>query len=117
MAQEEELTIAQLAFQMKAMFGDQEQKLRRPIEEIHERIDNMEGSKSVFNTTRARHQVAESNGSNGEIDFGEERGGRGYEHPPRRNQTELVREDDISKGIKLIIPSFQGKADPDAYLE
>nr|XP_027127769.1 uncharacterized protein LOC113743895 [Coffea arabica] len=117
MAQEKELTIAPLAFQMKAMFGDQEQKLRRTIEEIHERIDNMEGSKSVFNTTRARHQVVESNGSNGEIDFGEERGGRGYEHPPRRNQTELVREDDIPKGVKLTIPSFQGKADPDAYLE
>ena len=86
-----------------------DRKLDQRFEVLHERIDQLQNSKHQSNSSKGRATKDESASSNDEDEQFERR------YKADRHFHKLG--DDAIKGIKLKIPSFQGKSDPDAYLE
>ncbi|XP_071927434.1 uncharacterized protein [Coffea arabica] len=98
-----------LRLQMEDMMEEFRRMLRNSIEPLHERMEQLESSKNRASSSRGRSRQVESDASNsedGEFDL-QPRVARG-----RRNGG-----NESIKGVKLNIPSFQGKSDPETYLE
>nr|XP_027093618.1 uncharacterized protein LOC113714019 [Coffea arabica] len=94
-----------LQLRLDAMMGEFKQLLKTSIEPLHDRIDQLENSKNLHSSSKGKESVY----SNDEEDPFEGR----YQTDHRTQR----RGDDTIKGVKLKIPSFQGKSDPEAYLE
>ena len=69
MANENELTIAQLALKMDAMWAEVQRRFDLKFESIHERIDHLDSSKSSSKKTRGKTPLHESSDSNLEREF------------------------------------------------
>ena len=94
---------------MEAMMSEFQSKMRLEFDSLHERIDRLENCQNRSGTSQGRSNRVENRASNDEYEEGE-------------GQTRAVRNinnrgDDQIKGIKLKILSFQGKSDPETYLE
>lgn len=83
--------------QMQAITRTLQRLLENALEPIHSRLDKIEGggSQSVHNEHNDENDI---------------------EHSPRVNQRPGRTVDDNISNIKVAIPSFQGRSDPDAYL-
>jgi hypothetical protein len=111
---------------MEAMMSEMRRAMKMEMEQIHERIDQMEN----------RREEQPQNGRNlrrrGRVpprEEDEERYGSGFDEeedresivnnrrPGGRFGEARNREDNNLGGIKMKIPSFQGRSDPEAYLE
>jgi hypothetical protein len=111
---------------MEAMMSEMRRVMKIEVEQVHERIDQMEN----------RREEQPQNGRNlhrmGRVpprEEDEERYGSGFDE--EEDQESIVnnrrprgrfgearnREDNNLGGIKMKIPSFQGRSDPEAYLE
>ncbi|XP_074560130.1 uncharacterized protein LOC141816203 [Curcuma longa] len=101
--------------QMEALTQHFERMLQRQLEGLHERMDRLEGGRVSNHGGNSNHEESHQEsdlfyGSPRERRRREggrrhERGGRDYRH-----------EDDL-RGVKVKVPSFQGRNDPDTYLE
>ncbi|XP_019089029.1 PREDICTED: uncharacterized protein LOC109127902 [Camelina sativa] len=106
--------------QMEALTGHFTRLFQTEIEALHQRLDR---------APQPQHQYEEEPGRRGrdwprhnrneEDDYYNQRGNSSSEgqRRPRRNREARGRNDDDLRGIKLKIPPFHGKNDPDAYLE
>ncbi|XP_071926158.1 uncharacterized protein [Coffea arabica] len=94
-----------LQLRLDAMMGEFKQLLKTSIEPLHDRIDQLENSRNLHSSSKGKESVY----SNDEEDPFEGR----YQTDHRAQR----RGDDTIKGVKLKIPSFQGKSDPEAHLE
>jgi hypothetical protein len=111
---------------MEAMMSEMRRVMKIEMEKVHERIDQMEN----------RREEQPQNGRNlrrrGRVpprEEDEERYGSGFDEeedresivnnrrPRGRFGEARNREDNNLGGIKMKIPSFQGRSDPEAYLE
>jgi hypothetical protein len=111
---------------MEAMMSEMRRVMKIEMEQVHERIDQMEN----------RREEQPQNGRNlrrrGRVpprEEDEERYGSGFDEeedresivnnrrPRGRFGEARNREDNNLGGIKMKIPSFQGRSDPEAYLE
>ena len=90
-------------FQFQAMMEEMRRLVRHEFDQIHERLDKKKESQKSRSPTRSRRD----NYSNEESE--EDEGPRW-----RRGRH---REDDNLRSIKMKVPSFQGKSNPDAYIE
>ncbi|XP_071906059.1 uncharacterized protein [Coffea arabica] len=109
MSQENELTIAQLSLKMDAMWKEMQRRLDQRLETIHEQIDHLSSSRASSRKSKGKSALEESSDSNADSDRETYRQGR-----PKRNTRAIG---DAIQGIKMKIPPFQGKSDPDTYLE
>nr|XP_027093640.1 uncharacterized protein LOC113714042 [Coffea arabica] len=92
-----------LQLRLDAIMGEFKQLLKTSIEPLHDRIDQLENSRNLHSSSKGKESVY----SNDEEDQGR------YQTDHRAQR----RGDDTIKGVKLKIPSLQGKSDPEAYLE
>ncbi|XP_071900973.1 uncharacterized protein [Coffea arabica] len=109
MSQENELTIAQLSLKMYAMWKEMQRRFDQRLETIHEQIDQLSSSRVSSRKSRGKSTLEESSDSNADSDHAAYEQGR-----PKRNTRATG---DAIKGIKMKIPPFQGKSDPDTNLE
>nr|XP_027121946.1 uncharacterized protein LOC113738868 [Coffea arabica] len=109
MVNENELTISQLALKMDAMWAEVQRRFDLEFESIHEQMDHLDSSRNSSKKSRGKQPMNESSDSNADTEIDEI-----IPRKPRRH-TKLV--GDAIKRIKMKIPPFQGKFDPDAYLE
>lgn len=84
-------------------------RINRRFDTLEDKMEKASASKS---TSKKQPQLEELFGSNYEEDFGK----TGHQSKDTR-QNPNQGNDDTIKGIKLNIPSFQGKSNPEAYLE
>nr|XP_027120542.1 uncharacterized protein LOC113737516 [Coffea arabica] len=109
MSQEHEITIAQLSLKMDNMWKDMQRRFDQRLETIHEQIDQLSSSRASSRKSRGKFTLGESSDSNADSEH------EAYEQRrPKRNTRAIG---DAIKGIKMKIPPFQGKSDPDTYLE
>ena len=109
MSQENELTIAQLSLKMDDMWKEMQRRFDQRLETIHEQIDQLSSSRVSSRKSRGKSTLEESSDSNADSEHEAYEQGR-----PKRNTRAIG---DAIKGIKMKIPPFQGKSDPDTYLE
>ena len=93
---------------VESLRGDIGPIMDRKLEVIHERIDQLGSVKSASKGSQGRTPLHESKNSNSDDEV---------VIRPRRNKRDLRIESKAIKGSKMKIPSFQGRSDPDAYLE
>ncbi|XP_071917073.1 uncharacterized protein [Coffea arabica] len=109
MSQENELAIAQLSLKMDNMWKEMQRRFDQRLETIHEQIDQLSSSRASSRKSRGKSTLGESSDSNADSEH------EAYEQRrPKRNTRAIG---DAIKGIKMKIPPFQGKSDPDTYLE
>lgn len=100
----------------EAIKGELSRQLKEMLEPIHERIDRVEDSINTHHEkshqTHRRRRFDDREGSDGYYDDDGE-----YSVGSHRGIGRNRREDDNMRGIKMKIPAFQGKSDPEAYLE
>ncbi|XP_071902701.1 uncharacterized protein [Coffea arabica] len=109
MSQEHEITIAQLSLKMDNMWKEMQRRFDQRLETIHEQIDQLSSSRASSRKSRGKSTLGESSDSNADSEH------EAYEQRrPKRNPRA---NGDAIKGIKMQIPPFQGKSDPDTYLE
>nr|XP_027127805.1 uncharacterized protein LOC113743953 [Coffea arabica] len=109
MSQEHEITIAQLSLKMDNMWKEMQRRFDQRLETIHEQIDQLSSSRASSRKSRRKFTLGESSDSNADSEH------EAYEQRrPKRNTRAIS---DAIKGIKMKIPPFQGKSDPDTYLE
>mgnify|MGYP004721035063 CR=1 FL=1 len=111
MAHENDLTIAQLALKMDAMWTKIQRSFVHKFESMQEQIEQMDSSRNASKRTRGKSPLNELSYSNSEREFEDD------EQRPREDRHRARHGDDQLKGIKLKIPTFQGKSDPKAYLD
>ncbi|XP_071933758.1 uncharacterized protein [Coffea arabica] len=109
MSQETELTIAQLSLKMDNMWKEMQRRFDQRLETIHEQIDQLSSSRASSRKSRGKSTLGESSDSNTDSEH------EAYEQ--RRPKRNTRANGDAIKGIKMQIPPFQGKSDPDTYLE
>lgn len=111
--------------QMQALISHFERMLDRKLEGIHDRLDRVEGQAASRTTpTHGRHTQATRTYPRAQIEDLESRDEEEEleEFEPRRRPRNRPRggmrngEEDLG-GIQIKIPSFQGRSDPEAYLE
>uniref|UniRef100_A0A2N9J5B5 RNA-directed DNA polymerase n=1 Tax=Fagus sylvatica TaxID=28930 RepID=A0A2N9J5B5_FAGSY len=111
---------------MEAMMSEMRRVMKIEMEQVHERIDQMENrreeQKQNGRNLRRRERVPAREEE-------EERYGSGFDEEEDRDSIvnnrrpggrfggARNREDNNLSGIKMKIPSFQGRSDPEAYLE
>ncbi|XP_071912327.1 uncharacterized protein [Coffea arabica] len=83
----------------------------RKLESMQEQIEQLESSRKSSKKTRGKLPLNELSDSNSEGEFEDE------EQGPREEVHRSKHGDDQLKGIKLKIPTFQGKSDPETYLD
>ncbi|XP_027120499.2 uncharacterized protein [Coffea arabica] len=119
MANENDITVAQLASRMDAMWRDMQRKLELHFESMQEQIEQLDPSRNAqlnpsrnsSRKTRGKLTVNEFSDSNSKGEFEDDK------RRPRRMTQRADHVEDQLKGIKLKIPTFHGKSDPEAYLE
>ncbi|XP_071905971.1 uncharacterized protein [Coffea arabica] len=109
MSQENELTIAQLSLKLDDMWKEMQRRFDQRLETIYEQIDQLNSSRVSSRKSRGKSTLEESSDSNADSEHEAYEQGR-----PKRNTRAIG---DAIKGIKMKIPPFQGKSDPDTYLE
>ena len=117
--------------QLQALMGQMERMLTRALEPIQERLDEVDARTrnrqplNVQNRRRGGRVISEDDEEEDELEELEEppinRGRFRHINENRRhangNREARNREDNNMGGIKMKIPPFQGKNDPEAYLE
>ena len=105
--------------QMEALTRHLERLLNRHLDQVHERMDQMEGQiagrRTPPNNRRHSdhsHGDSESQGDDEAYEEYQPRRRRNHANPRRHRNTE-----ESLGGIKIKVPSFQGKNDPEVYLE
>ncbi|XP_071918798.1 uncharacterized protein [Coffea arabica] len=94
---------------MDAMWKEMQRRFDQRLETIHEQIDQLSSSRVSSRKSRGKSTLEESSDSNADSEH------EAYEQRrPKRNTRAIG---DAIKGIKMKIPPFQGKSDPDTYLE
>ena len=78
------------------------------LELMHRRIDSLELSRGSSKGNHGKAYAHEFSDSNSDND---------YETKQRRSEQETRPPSDNIQGIKMKIPPFQGRSDPNAYLE
>ncbi|XP_027155217.1 uncharacterized protein LOC113755410, partial [Coffea eugenioides] len=100
------------AFDLKlfteAIKGELERMMDQKLELMHQRIDSLELSHGSSKGNRGKAYAHESSDSNSD---------NNYEHKQSRSKRDARPSNDHIPGIKMKIPPFQGRSDPDAYLE
>uniref|UniRef100_A0A2N9II85 RNA-directed DNA polymerase n=1 Tax=Fagus sylvatica TaxID=28930 RepID=A0A2N9II85_FAGSY len=123
---EDETKLADPKLFMEAMMSEMRRVMKIEMEQVHERIDQMENrreeQKQNGRNLRRRERVPVREEE-------EERYGSGFDEEEDRDSIvnnrrpggrfggARNREDNNLSGIKMKIPSFQGRSDPEAYLE
>lgn len=112
---------------MEAMMGEMKRVMRLELEQIHERIDKMENTRveqpQPAPNVRRRERVQPRHEAEDYEEFNE----GGFEEEDERRSVGSVRrfgqvrgdrnrEDNDLGSIKMRIPSFQGRNEPEAYL-
>ncbi|XP_057487761.1 uncharacterized protein LOC130773830 [Actinidia eriantha] len=99
------------------------QMMRGELEQLHERLDQLENSRAEQQqpVPRARRREGapvreEVNNYYGD-EYGEEEDSVGSRRRNGRDRRDSNQGDDSFSGIKMKVPSFQGKSDPEAFLE
>ena len=110
--------------QLQALIGEMQRMMRAELESIHERLDRVEDGtprrhqQDRITRPQRRHAQGIDVEEDEEViveDFDEQNYNRGrIGHRGDRNGTR--RNNDL-RGIKMKIPTFQGRNDPEAYLE
>nr|XP_027071919.1 uncharacterized protein LOC113696736 [Coffea arabica]XP_027077003.1 uncharacterized protein LOC113700752 [Coffea arabica] len=94
---------------MDNMWKDMQRRFDQRLETIHEQIDQLSSSRASSRKSRGKSTLGESSDSNADSEH------EAYEQRrPKRHSRAIG---DAIKGIKMKIPPFQGKSDPDTYLE
>ncbi|KAM6542875.1 hypothetical protein CsatB_007322 [Cannabis sativa] len=110
--------------QMQALLGEMRRMLRAELEPIQERLDRVEAGtrrrqpQDIHNNGRGPWRNVEEEVESEEFDepyMNRGRFERGYGN--REARMGRPRRDNDLGNIKIKIPSFQGKNDPEAYLE
>nr|XP_027113049.1 uncharacterized protein LOC113731782 [Coffea arabica] len=100
------------AFDLKlfteAIKGELGRMMDQKLELMHQRIDSLELSHGSSKGSRGKAYAHESSDSNSD---------NNYEHKQSRSKRDVRPSNDHIPGIKMKIPPFQGRSDPDAYLE
>src|SRR5262249_22770331 len=98
-----------------ALMGEMKRILGGELEQIHERMDKMEQSRGLTGSasTGRRHQRLPRRGVRVEEEEDTDLG----ESNSVRERGNTQRRDSNLGSIKMKIPSFQGKNDPELYLE
>ncbi|XP_027155906.1 uncharacterized protein LOC113756423 [Coffea eugenioides] len=100
------------AFDLKlfteAIKGELGRMMDQKLELMHQRIDSLELSHGSSKGNRGKAYAHESSDSNSD---------NNYEHKQSRSKRDARPSNDHIPGIKMKIPPFQGRSDPDAYLE
>ncbi|XP_057501092.1 uncharacterized protein LOC130785067 isoform X6 [Actinidia eriantha] len=114
---------ADLKLWKEALVGEMRQMMRGELEQLHERLDQLENSRAEQPqpVPRARRREGapireEVNNYYGD-EYGEEEDSVGSRRRNGRDRRERNQGDDSFSGIKMKVPSFQGKSDPEVYLE
>jgi len=123
---EDDAKLADPKMFMEAMMSEMRRVMKMEMEQIHERIDQMENRREEQpqngRNFRRRERVPPR-------EEDEERYGSGFDEeedrgsivnnrrPGGRFREARNREDNNLGGIKMKIPSFQGRSDPEVYLE
>ena len=107
---------------VEALVGEMRRMMKNELAQINERLDRVENTNrrpprgELHRRNPTRHAATHSEDfSEGDID-------EAYNSDAsiprlRRNRRDHQREDDHLGSIKMKVPSFQGKSDPEAYLE
>ncbi|XP_073016269.1 uncharacterized protein [Primulina eburnea] len=112
--------------QLDALFGDFSRVMTTQMESLHERLDKLEvsvsgGKPKPRDLGRDDEEYDLGGGDESQNEnWGRNGGGRGFGRGKReamRGRYEETREDGHMGSIKMKIPSFHGKSDPEAYLE
>ena len=90
----------------QALLSEVQRMLRESMESLHQRMDRLELSQARTNASRRDVPPREELASNSEED-----------DFIRRPKQDYRRTDDGLKGVKIKIPSFQGKSNSETYLE
>ena len=90
--------------QMQALMEEMQRLMRNEFDQVHERMDRLEAERQ-----RSRTPSAVTNIDDEDDEWDRETQRR---HPRRRQRI-----DNNLNSIKMKIPSFQGKSDPEAYLD
>ncbi|XP_071909695.1 uncharacterized protein [Coffea arabica] len=94
---------------MDNMWKDMQRRFDQRLKTIHEQIDQLNSSRVSSRKSRGKSTLGESSDSNADSEH------EAYEQRrPKRHSRAIG---DAIKGIKMKIPPFQGKSDPDTYLE
>ncbi|XP_012853107.1 PREDICTED: uncharacterized protein LOC105972678 [Erythranthe guttata] len=110
-------------FQMQALVSEMRRVMRMEMEQIHERIDKLEEETTKRQPPPRRVQPRAQCGDavdEEELEELDERpmnGGRFERGYRGANNGRRPRQDDDLGSIKVTIPPFQGRNDPEAYLE
>ncbi|XP_057477465.1 uncharacterized protein LOC130765136 [Actinidia eriantha] len=114
---------ADLKLWKEALVGEMRQMMRGELEQLHERLDQLENSRveQPQPVPRARRREGapvreEVNNYYGD-EYGEEEDSVGSRRRIGRDRRDSNQGDDSFSGIKMKVPSFQGKSDPEAFLE
>ena len=110
--------------QLQALMGQMERLLTRALEPIQEKLDEVDARTrnrqplNVQNRRRGGRVISEDDEEEDELEELEEPPiNRGRFRRGNGNREARNREDNNMGGIKMKIPLFQGKNDPQAYLE
>lgn len=103
--------------QLKAVTDHLTRMMKDQMEEIHTRLDRVQEDQQ--NLSDARKEGSSKKGMSDEDDYYSHKSGssKSSHRRPRRARETRGRFDDNLDGMKLKIPTFYGKNDPDAYLE
>ena len=114
--------------QMEALIGEMRRMMKADMDQLHERMDRMEninrGQQQIPLNRQRRERAAQRPAADYIEEFNEEDDDEDYDRHSVGNNRRFGgdrrsrnREDDHLGSIKMKIPSFQGKNDPEVYLE
>jgi hypothetical protein len=106
----------------EALVEEMRRMMRGELEHLHERLDQVENTHSEQPQPVLRARGREGALVREEVNnyYGDEYGKKEFVGSRRRNgqgRRDRNQGDDSFSGIKMKVPSFQGKSDPEAYLE
>ena len=107
---------------MEAMMAEMKRLMKKELEEVHERLDEMRTIRRGQPEYTPIHDRTRHRPTRDEDDEFQEANfediGRDFRRVPRgHGRDNREHEDNSMSGIKMKIPSFQGKNDPKTYLE
>ncbi|XP_071914045.1 uncharacterized protein [Coffea arabica] len=107
MSEGKETTPFDIKLVMEAMTDKLLKLMKQELEPLHERMDSLEHSQTNSKSRRHKAPTRDYESSNSE----EEYGSRTWKNKHRKAGVDPI------KGVKMQLPTFQGKSDPDVYLE
>ncbi|XP_071924863.1 uncharacterized protein [Coffea arabica] len=107
MSEGKETTPFDIKLVMEAMTDKLLKLMKQELEPLHERMDSFEHSQTNSKSRRHKAPTRDYESSNSE----EEYGSRTWKNKHRKAGVDPI------KGVKMQLPTFQGKSDPDVYLE